>query len=604
MMIFYPFFALAQKTDTSYLKSLYNRCLDFTEEKKDSLRHYAQFIAVQSEKHHFIKGAVLSLRLKGLYEELKNNYEKAIEFYLQSLEAARKINGTEYEIAALSDLAILYANLKQPVKAKEVYLESAGLSAKKGDVAQLVTVYTNLGAIYNQLNLRDSAMIYLKEGIRISRPLEEQQDLSALYNNLGNVYFKNARYNEALQLFARNRQKHAAAGSASDLWLDYLNIADVFIARKQYDSAWWYADSSLQLALSIGSKSKEADSYNILAKLFESKKDFKNAYLYKQKWYSIDTALVNRDISLSITGLEAKYKAREREHRNVLLTTAIEKEKLRTSVLTFFAVTAALVAFISAIFILQKRRANNKLVAINRQVTKQNKLLAELNCEKKSLLNVISHQLDSPLANIRMWAHVLQSNTENLIAGQRKAIERIVISTSQAEKLIHHIKDVEKADIDQHAVNLETVNIKEVVEEVVNHLMPAAQKKNVSLQFQCAHNAVLLTSDAGYVARICQHLISNALTCSPENGSVQVSLADTPNSVCLQVKDSGTGISPEEMPLLFSRYNRLTFEPTNGHRSTSPNLSDVRRLAENVNGEVFCQSHPGKGSVFCITLYK
>jgi tetratricopeptide (TPR) repeat protein len=122
LLLIFPFFGIGQQADSAYLKSLYDRCLDFSEDKIDSLKYYAGYIEKQSKRIHFSKGDVLSLRLKGLLQELEYNYEKAVDFYLQSLDAARRIQGSEYESAALSDLAIVYSHLKRPDKAKEVYL--------------------------------------------------------------------------------------------------------------------------------------------------------------------------------------------------------------------------------------------------------------------------------------------------------------------------------------------------------------------------------------------------------------------------------------------------------------------------------------------------
>jgi hypothetical protein len=66
------------QVDTTYLKRLYDRCLDFSEDKADSLLHYANFIKTESDRLKFNKGDVLSLRLKGIYEEMSSNYSSAI----------------------------------------------------------------------------------------------------------------------------------------------------------------------------------------------------------------------------------------------------------------------------------------------------------------------------------------------------------------------------------------------------------------------------------------------------------------------------------------------------------------------------------------------
>src|SRR5687767_10651089 len=101
---------------------MYDRCLDFSEDKVDSIRYYADLISSQSARAQYPRGEVLALRLKGIYEDLNNNYQKSIEYYLQCLDVARKLHAPEYEVAALSDLAIAYASIKQPLKAKEFYL--------------------------------------------------------------------------------------------------------------------------------------------------------------------------------------------------------------------------------------------------------------------------------------------------------------------------------------------------------------------------------------------------------------------------------------------------------------------------------------------------
>ena len=218
--------SLAQ-VDTGYLKSLYDRCLDFSEDKKDSIRYYADFIEEHAKHLHFNKGEVLSSRLRGIYEEMSSNYEEAINHYLRSLEAARKLSSVEYEISALSDLAILYANIKEPLQAKHFYLQAARLSSFKGDAYNVVSTYNNLAVIYMQLHQFDSARILLNEALRIGKPYENKIDITSTYNNLGSLNFKEKKYDAALIYFRSNLHIHTLNNNAGDLWVDLLNLADL-----------------------------------------------------------------------------------------------------------------------------------------------------------------------------------------------------------------------------------------------------------------------------------------------------------------------------------------------------------------------------------------
>jgi tetratricopeptide (TPR) repeat protein len=191
------------QVDTAQLKSLYDRCLDFSEDKIDSLHYYADYISKEADHLQFNKRTVFSLRLKGLYEDLSNNYEKAIEYYLQSLQAARTIHAPEYEMVALSDLAIAYFAIREPEKAKEFYLQCARMSELSGKIPSLINTYNNLAVIYTQLRQYDSSHLLLDRAVQLGRPLERQGQisLSGTYNNLGNLYFKEKKYDEALQEF-------------------------------------------------------------------------------------------------------------------------------------------------------------------------------------------------------------------------------------------------------------------------------------------------------------------------------------------------------------------------------------------------------------------
>jgi tetratricopeptide (TPR) repeat protein len=178
------------QSDTTHLKFIYDRCLEFDESKTDSLCYYAEYIEKESRKIVFDIGKVLSLRLKGLCREFQSEYETAIEYYLQSLEEARRLKIVTYEIAALSDLAIAYSNIGRPLEAKKFYLQCAKLALQRKETYTVVSSYNNLGVIYTQLGLYDSSLIFLNEALRIGKEAGDQIDPSSAYNNIGNAWFK------------------------------------------------------------------------------------------------------------------------------------------------------------------------------------------------------------------------------------------------------------------------------------------------------------------------------------------------------------------------------------------------------------------------------
>lgn len=592
------------QVDTTHLKALYDRCLDFSEDKADSILHYAEFIKKESDRLRFIKGDVLSLRLKGIYEELNSNYPAAIEFYLQSLDAARKLANIAYEKAALSDLAIAYANIKEPYKAKEFYLQNAHLLKGKGDIADLVNTYNNLAVIYMQLGQNDSARILLNDAIRYGKPFAKELDLSSTYNNLANLYYKENNFDKALFYFQNNYNLHSQQDNPGDLWVDELNLSDVYTEKKMFDSATKYGQMAMKLALDLQSKSKEADTYGVLAKLAEYKGDSRTAYTYLKKWYTLDTALINGDTYKTIANLQERYHAKERETANRLLTAQVEKEALRTKVVTLMAIAMALVVILVVIAFVIKRNANRRLKAINELIVQQNEKLEELNHEKNSLISIVSHDLSTPFATIQVWGYVLQAEAGSLSEDQQKALNKILQASNHGDEMIRRILDVEKQHIGDHRMQLENFDLNIFTENVIEAFRPVAARKEIRIHAEMPDKELYLLSDKQLVARICENLLSNAIKYTPKGKNVWISINDEQDAISIKVRDEGVGIEKDELPFLFSKYSKISSQPTDGEPSNGLGLSIVKRIVQELNGKIFCESEVGKGSLFTVVIKK
>jgi signal transduction histidine kinase len=597
--------SFAQQVDTNQLKNLYDRCLDFSEDKIDSIHYYADYISKEADLLQYNRGNVLSLRLKGIYEDLSNNYEKAIEYYLQSLQAARLINAPEYELAALSDLAIAYFAIREPEKAKEFYLQCARMSEGDGKIPSLINTYNNLAVIYTQLKQYDSSRILLEKAVQLGRPLERRGliSLSSTYNNLGNLYFKEKKFDDALPYFHQNLVKHNNDKDLSSLWVAKLNLADVFIEKHQFDSASIYAEGAMKLAQRLESKSKEADSYSILAKLAEYSGNYKKAYQYIKEWYSLDTAILHSDTYKTIASLQERFHAKEREAENILLQNKIEEETIRTRELTLVAGALAIIGVLIAIGFVIKRNAHRRLKATNDLIVQQNAKLSELNYEKNSLISIVSHDLNTPFATIQIWGQVLQNDFDRLTEEQQKAMNRILQAGAYGERLIRQILDVEREDIGNHKMHLEKFDLQAFTEEMVDNFKPMANRKRIVLHTEIGKKLFIL-SDRYLVGRICENLLSNAIKYTPQGRNVWMQLNEDQDTISLKVRDEGVGIEKEELPYLFSKYSKLSSRPTDGEGSNGLGLSIVKRIVEEINGRITCESEVGKGSVFTVVLKK
>jgi signal transduction histidine kinase len=600
--------AISGQVDSLALQKVYYRGMHLTD--VDSIRIYTDSVGNANPGGHNADATVMTLRLNGFYYENKDSFTRALEYYYRALDSARAHGYIRRQTELLSDLAAVYTqDIKQPQKAKELYQECVRLHKQLGDAHSLIVSYSNLGAIYNRLGLYDSALVFLREGLRVGLPLEEQgkENISEIYNNIGNAYYYQKQYDDAIAWFRINYEKDLAGHLPSrlaDLWVDVLNMGDAYSEKGAYDSAAKYGALALQLATQQNSRSKEAESYQILSTLAQHRGEYKKAWEYQGKWYALDTALVNGETYKAIAELEQKYEARKRENEKLLLQSEITQQKFHNRIVTIMAVSLLLIAIATAILFIIKRNVNRKLQATNELIVRQNERLSELNHEKNSLISIVSHDLGTPFASISMWQQLLHNERDSLTAAQQKALDRIGQATRYGENLIRHILDVEKAQTNQYKMQLENLDLRIFAESVIDEFGPAAAKKDIQLHLECPDRGIWFLSDRQLLGRMLENLLSNAIKYTTGGKHVWISVSEEKDAISIKVRDEGVGIQPEELPHLFSKYSKISSRPTGGEASTGLGLAIVKRICEELNGQISCDSTPGKGTVFTVILKK
>ena len=599
---------LAAQVDTAAIERLYYRAMHLT--LIDSVKYYADSIDRLAGTTGNTGMNTESLRMYGWYFENKGDYTGALAYYYRALDSARRLGYIQRQTELLADLAAVYTqDMKQPQKAKEIYRESVRLNKQLGDAHSLISSYSNLGAIYNRLGLYDSALLFLQEGLRIGKPLEEkgEESLSEIYNNIGNTYYYQKKYPASIDWFRINYENDLASRIPShlaDLWIDALNMADSYSEEGAFDSAAKYGELSLRLAVQQDSKSKESDSYHVLATLARHRGDYKKAFDYQSKWYSLDTSLVNGETYKAIAGLEQKYEARKRQNENLILESEITRQRFHNRIVTITAVSLFLIAIVTAVLFIFKRRANRQLSSTNELIIRQNERLSELNHEKNSLISIVSHDLSTPFASIGIHHQFLQNEKENLSSAQKKALDRIGQATRYGENLIRHILDVEKAQTNRRKVQLENIDLRIFAGSIIDEFGPAAAIKDIHLHLEYPDHSICFLSDPHLLGRMLENLLSNAIKYTSTGKHVWISVSEEEDAVSIRVRDEGVGIQPDELPHLFSRYGKISSRPTAGESSTGLGLAIVKRICEELNGRISCESNLGKGSIFTVILRK
>ena len=601
LLFFISAVAVAQINTPAEADALMNRCKNFDETKKDSLLIYSGQLEAFGKKEKYNNAISDALRVRGWYYEATGNYDSAITMHLKNIDYAFEHVDKKKAVGLYSDMVSVYKATKLYDKAKEYAIKLMEGSRELKDTVRMSSGYVNMGLCYRNLKQSDSAFFCYNEALKLKTLMKDSAGMANLRINLSSYYYHENDFVKAYETILPNIEYHLSKGAKNDLWYDYSAAATALNGLKRFDESKNYLDLATTL-LDSTAKTKLAETYRVYSELYRMQGNYQLAFEYLDRASDMEIEFINEDNSRIIAETKEKFETEKKEQQNELLTAQVGQQKLQKRNITIIAVAIALLASLIGVLLWQKQRANKKLQSKNDIINRQINKLNELNQEKNSLIGIVSHDLANPFGNINVWTQVLQRNSDGLSEKQQEAIRHIKDSTGYGQQLIRSILDVEKASAGDLQMNLELVELQDLIVSVVAGKQKIALAKNQQILFEGA--AINLMTDRQMISRICDNLISNAIKYSQPEKNIYVSLREENNNAIIEVKDEGVGIPEHELPLLFSKYSRISSRPTAGEESTGLGLSIVKRLVEELNGKIYVESVEGKGTEFTVSLKK
>ncbi|TAE27892.1 MAG: sensor histidine kinase [Candidatus Kapaibacterium sp.] len=239
----------------------------------------------------------------------------------------------------------------------------------------------------------------------------------------------------------------------------------------------------------------------------------------------------------------------------------------------------------------------------NDRLMEVNQSLVELNNEKNEFLGIVAHDLKNPLASILLGIDMLDRYHDKMpIEQQRKKLVDIRHTSQRMQAIITNLLDINAIETGKFNLSPVQFNFSEAVEKMVEDYQERATTKNILLNFSSENTSASAMADPNATSEILDNLISNAVKYSPHDKRVWVSVHLSNSAVACHVRDEGPGLSEEDKQKLFGKFQRLSAKPTGGEHSTGLGLSIVKKLAEAMRGNVWCESELGHGATFVVEL--
>ena len=214
--------------------------------------------------------------------------------------------------------------------------------------------------------------------------------------------------------------------------------------------------------------------------------------------------------------------------------------------------------------------------------------------EKDNFINVVAHDLKSPLNNITGLANLIRINGK-LSDEQLHYLNLLDQVSVESKNLVSNLLDLNKLELGLFEQHIEDFDVKDTIDKIIHHHEKNASEKNIVLKKSCPGN-ISIRNNREFIERILENLVSNAIKFSPNNKSVYISCDYNYQFLVLSVKDEGPGISKKEQQDLFKKFIKLSPRPTGGESSTGLGLAIVKLLVDKLEGEIEVLSKENKGT--------
>ena len=222
--------------------------------------------------------------------------------------------------------------------------------------------------------------------------------------------------------------------------------------------------------------------------------------------------------------------------------------------------------------------------------------LQSMDAMQSDFVSNVSHEFKTPIAAINGYAMLLQDCPEDP-QEQQELLDKIVFNTQRLSELVSNMLLLSKLDSSAIADVRDSFRLDEQIRKAILALEHRWAKKNID--FDVDLKPVTITGNENLLMHVWINLIDNAIKYSGESGLIKVRLTGGRKIVAI-VEDNGCGIPAESLPYIFERFYQV--DASHRTEGNGLGLALVKKILDSCGGEIYAESHPGRGARFTVAL--
>jgi signal transduction histidine kinase len=526
-------------------------------------------------------------------------YDKAITYYLKSLEISTHLKETIDLIVSHIDIADTYAKAKELDKAVE-HIEIAyqlALQQRKSKPtdleanAQLASAANRFGEILGLRRQYSEALEKHESALSIYRSINYKSYIARTLMLIADVYLQQKKYAQSEEAFKQCLQYESQFINVDQAELHF-KIGTLYREQKRLGEAEKEFLKSLELADKASYKQiVQKANYQMFLVRFE-KNERESALQYLNIANALNDSIFSIEKARSVAGLELKFNSEKRENE----LNSLKARENRLFLILSMALFLMVVLFLG--YTIQLRGRNYRSLKIkNEEIQNQYKRLEESNEILSQFAYVVAHDLKEPLRSIGSYIGLIQmKHGKELPESAKEYMQFVNAGVKRMYSLLTDLLDFSQVVSQQPGA--EVIRPEEVLEDVKANLHNAIESKNARIEY--SENLPSIRMNRLHLMQLFQNLIGNALKFTTHLPVVRIEGKEENGQIILTIQDNGIGIKKDfsnKVFVLFQQLNRKgQFE------GTGIGLTICKNIVEKYNGRIWFDSEENMGTKFYISI--
>ncbi len=227
----------------------------------------------------------------------------------------------------------------------------------------------------------------------------------------------------------------------------------------------------------------------------------------------------------------------------------------------------------------------------------------EIDRMKSDFVAMVAHELKSPLASVEQMIYALQVGCEHEATNSCNALHtRMTTRTKDLLRLIDNLLNLSKLESGTVVFNLEPVKGEDIIKDVIDIARPQAEGKGIKIHHEPCAEEWWFNVDYDHMRTAIMNIVSNSIKYTPDSGRVVLVTSISGGFANFSVKDSGIGISKEDLPNIFDRFFRVKGKATRHITGSGLGLALVKEVVEAHQGYIDVESTPEVGTTFVLSF--